>query len=131
MRGHKNWITGKEVTGKTTPKRAAGLVVLICLFFIDYFFTRYLGTLLVPLWGVETWKLIGKTIFMVLGVGIGVPLMLLTYKIMDKMKESFQRRGLYFGEPPEDTSGEWKCPKCGKTNPDTSFKCSKCGYSVV
>jgi hypothetical protein len=32
---------------------------------------------------------------------------------------------------PEDPSKQWTCPKCSQSNPNNTFKCEKCGYSLV
>ncbi len=33
--------------------------------------------------------------------------------------------------PPGQAAQQWACPKCGAETPNTSYTCSKCGYSVV
>ena len=30
----------------------------------------------------------------------------------------------------EDKTAEWKCPKCGASNPNVSFTCKNCGYTL-
>lgn len=25
---------------------------------------------------------------------------------------------------------DWRCPKCGKSNPNSTIKCSACGYAL-
>ena len=32
---------------------------------------------------------------------------------------------------PEDPERRWECPRCQTKNPNTSFVCSSCGYSLV
>jgi hypothetical protein len=32
---------------------------------------------------------------------------------------------------PETAKLTWPCPKCGNDNPNTTYKCQSCGYSVV
>jgi hypothetical protein len=33
--------------------------------------------------------------------------------------------------PPEVAVQRWDCPKCGESTENTSYRCTKCGYSVV
>lgn len=56
----------------------------------------------------------------IIGMTIGLIL-----KPKDKKRESEQTQN------PSPEKLEWTCPKCGETNPNNSYRCKKCAYSVL
>jgi fatty acid desaturase len=117
-----NKTINRQNPTKSFARNAAALV-FVGVGMMAFFFGQYLESVLGPSLGVERTLTIGGIVWLILVIVVGIPLAFLTYKIVGYLEKKYPIK--------KESKGNWICPKCSKSNLNTSFKCSKCGYTVV
>jgi len=118
----KNKTYKRQNPSKSFAGNAAALV-FVCIGMMAYFLGLHLCPILESKWGVEHTKFICAVVFVTLEFCVGIPFALVTFNFVNYLEEKNPIK--------REPSQKWICPKCSKTNPSKTFKCSKCGYSVV
>lgn len=62
------------------------------------------------------------------GLGSIIVILYLLFKAGDCLQNS---KASYPSSALDNPTNVWECPKCKTINSNTSFKCSKCGYSLI
>ena len=73
--------------------------------------------------------MVGGFIMITIKITIRKSLEITEYQLSD-IQRNLYRLSENTPAPQNDKEVSWNCPKCGGKNPNTTFKCEKCGYSL-